>query len=250
MKGWRSGRGRWIVVAGLVGAVLGLCAGAQTTQTTETSAEQTATPTLGEILQRLQENLDQYDSGVPSFFCDEHVVSRVEPGLPSQNTVTDSVFRLKRVVNPNHTTTLEESREVKTVNGRPATKEKIDGPSIVDGAFEGGLDVVSLNQTACMNYTLERINRNRPSEPIVVRFASVLTPENKGGCLLQENGRGRVLIDPATMQITRMELTTPHHTISPANERGYGAIGGRVGALGGVCAGGAGWKELLDAGHD
>ena len=193
------------------------------------AAQKVETPTLEEVLQRLQANLEQYDSGVPSFFADEHVVSRMVPDLNNRETVTDSVFRLKRVVNPNHTTTLEESREVKTVNGQPAKSQEMDGPSIVSGAFEGGLAVVSLNQTSCMNYTLERMKRNDAQAPIVVRFASVLTPENKGGCLLQENGRGRVLIDPATMQITRMELTTPHHTIIPGDEMGYGARGPLVG---------------------
>jgi len=163
---------------------------------------------------------------VPSFFCDEHVVSRMVPDIHDQETVTDSVFRLKRVVNADHTTTLEESREVKTVNGRPATTQEIGGPSIVRGAFEGGLAVVSLSQQSCMNYTLERAKRNDAKAPIVIRFVSVLTSENKGGCLLQENGRGQVYIDRATMQITRMELTTPHHTIIPGDEMGYGAIVG------------------------
>jgi hypothetical protein len=231
MKGWRSGRGRWIAVAGLLGAVVGLRTGtAQTTETTaqkgQTSKQKTETPALEEILQRLESNLSQYDSGVPSFFCDEHVVSRMVPDIHDQETVTDSVFRLKRVVNADHTTTLEESREVKTVNGRPATTQEIGGPSIVRGAFEGGLAVVSLSQQSCMNYTLERAKRNDAKAPIVIRFVSVLTPENKGGCLLQENGRGQVYIDRATMQITRMELTTPHHTIIPGDEMGYGAIVG------------------------
>jgi hypothetical protein len=148
------------------------------------------------------------------------------PDVHDQETVTDSVFRLKRVVNADHTTTLEESREVKTVNGRPATTQEIGGPSIVRGAFEGGLAVVSLSQQSCMNYTLERAKRNDAKAPIVIRFVSVLTSENKGGCLLQENGRGQVYIDRATMQITRMELTTPHHTIIPGDEMGYGAIVG------------------------
>ena len=231
MKGWRSGRGRWIAVAGLLGAVVGLRTGtAQTTETTaqkgQASTQKTETPALEEILQRLESNLSQYDSGVPSFFCDEHVVSRMVPDVHDQETVTDSVFRLKRVVNADHTTTLEESREVKTVNGRPATTQEIGGPSIVRGAFEGGLAVVSLSQQSCMNYTLERAKRNDAKAPIVIRFVSVLTPENKGGCLLQENGRGQVYIDHATMQITRMELTTPHHTIIPGDEMGYGAIVG------------------------
>jgi hypothetical protein len=64
-----------------------------------------------------------------------------------------------------------------------------------------------------MNYTLQRTNRNDAKTPIILHFASVLTPENSGECLLHENGKGRVLIDPATMQVRRMELTTPHHTI-------------------------------------
>jgi hypothetical protein len=189
-------------------------------------AQKMETPTLEGILQRLQENLNQYDSGVPSFFADEHVVSRLVPDVHDQETVTDSVFRLKRILNADRSTTLEESREVKTVNGQSAKSQEMGGPSIVHGAFEGALTVVSLSQTACMNYTLERTKRNDAQAPIVVRFASVLTAENKGGCLLQENGRGQVYIDRATMQITRMELTIPHHTIIPGDEMGHGAIMG------------------------
>ena len=234
MTSWRLGRGRWIAAAGVIAIAMGVRAGAAQQNSaansdSQSKAQKTATPTLGEILQRLQENLDQYDSGVPSFFCDEHVVSRMVPDVHNQQTVTDSVFRLKRTAKPDHTTILEESREVKTVNDQPATKQEIDGPSIVRGAFEGGLAVVSLNQTSCMNYTLQRINRNDAKAAIIIHFASVLTPENSGGCLLHENGRGRVLIDPATMQVTRMELTTPHHTIIPGDKMGYGSSGAIMG---------------------
>jgi hypothetical protein len=176
-------------------------------------AQRAKTPTLEEILQRLETNLKHYDNSVPSLFCDEHAISQVEPGLPNQNTTTDSVFRLKRTANSDHTTTLVESREIKNVDGKPATKQNMDGPTLLSGAFEGGLAVVSLNQTACMNYALQRINRNRPTELDVVRFATVLTPQNSANCLLQENSKGRVFIDPASMQITHLELTTPRHTI-------------------------------------
>jgi hypothetical protein len=179
---------------------------------------------LEQVILRLQKNLDQYDADVPSFFCDEHVVSRMVPDLHDRETVTDSVFRLKRALNSDHTTTLEESREVKTVNGQPAKSQEMDGPSLLGGAFEGGLAVVSVSQQACMNYTLERTRRNDPKAPIIVRFSSVLTPENKGDCLLHEDGKGRVFIDPATMQISRMELTTPHHIIIP--EDSYSPVKG------------------------
>lgn len=184
-------------------------------------------PTLDEILQRLDANLNHYDTSVPSLFCDEHVISQVEPSVRNQDTITDSVFRLKRTANPNHTTTLVESREIKNVNGKPAASQDMDGPTLLDGAFEGGLAVVSLDQTACMNYTLQRTNRKRPTDPYIVRFATVLTPQNSAHCLLQENSKGRVFIDPASMQITRLELTTPRHTIMPGNASRSPVVGKR-----------------------
>jgi hypothetical protein len=64
------------------------------------------TPTLGEILRRLEANLSRYDTGLPSIFCDEHAVSRVIPTVRDQDTVTQSIFRVKRMPNPDHTTTL------------------------------------------------------------------------------------------------------------------------------------------------
>jgi hypothetical protein len=191
-------------------------------------AQRAKKPILEEILQRLETNLNHYDTLVPSFFCDEHAISQVEPNQPHQDTITDSVFRLKRTPNPDHTTTLVESREIKNVNGKPATSQNMDGPTLLNGAFEGGLDIVSLDQTSCMNYTLQRINKNRPAEPYIIRFATVLTPQNSAGCLLQENSKGRAFIDPASMQITHLELTTPHHTIIPGNPHTSPVIGQRV----------------------
>jgi hypothetical protein len=172
-------------------------------------AQRASVPTLEEILQRIDANLNHYDAGVPSFFCDEHVVSQVEPGLRNQDTITDSVFRLKRTPNPDHTTTLVESREIKKVDGKPATSQDMDGPTLLSGAFEGGLAVVSLNQTACMNYALQRISRNRSTEPYVLSFATVLTPRNSAECLLQENSKGRVFIDPASTIIPANPYTSP-----------------------------------------
>ena len=72
----------------------------------------------------------------------------------------------------------------------------MDGPALLSGAFEGGLAIVSLNQTACMSCALQRINRNRPNEPFIVRFATVLTPQDSADCLLQEKSPcgGRVML--------------------------------------------------------
>ena len=178
-------------------------------------AQRAKMPTLDEILHRLEANLNHYDTSVPSLFCDEHVVSQMQPGPRNQDTITDSVFRLKRTANPDHTTTLVESREIKKVDGKPATSQNIDGPTLLSGAFEGGLTFVSLSQHACMDYALQRVKKRRTAAPYIIRFNTALTPQNSASCILQEKSKGRVFIDPASMQITHLELTTPHHVIIP-----------------------------------
>ena len=176
-------------------------------------------PTLDQILNRLDANLNRYDTRLPSLFCDEHVVSLVAPGQRGEDTITDSVFRLRRTPSPaDHTTTLVESREIKRVNNKPPASQtpasqNLDGPTTLSGAFEGALAVVDRKQSACMTYDLEPINPKHLSVPYIVRFSTALTPENSAACLLQEDSHGRVLIDPASMQIKRLELTTPVHTI-------------------------------------
>ena len=68
-----------------------------------------------------------------------------------------------------------------------------------------------------MSYKLKPIKANRPNDLYTVEFATLPARERPDDCLLQEDGKGRVYIDPATMQITRMELTAPNHIISPAS---------------------------------
>lgn len=191
-------------------------------------AQRPNTPTLNGILQRLEANLNHFDTSVPSFFCDEHVISKVESDQSNRDTVTDSIFRLKRTVNPDHTTTLVESRDIKTVNGKPATSQSMDGPSLLRGAFEGGLDVVSANQIGCMHYELPRMDSKRSNDPYRIRFSTALKPQNSASCLLQEKSTGHALIDPASLQITHLEITTPRHTIIPGNAYVSPVIGKRV----------------------
>ena len=194
-------RGFWVV------ALLGISVGM--------GAQQKA-PTLGEVLQRLEANLNAYDAGVPSLFCDEYVLSsRTQPHQRDDRTAMDSVFRLKRTPRADGTTVLVESREIKRVNGRAATPEAVPVPTMLTGIFEGGLAVVSVDQTSCMNYKLER--RKSPGE-IVVSFATLLTPSNTAGCFLQEKSKGRVVIDAASMQVKRLEIETPRHVFDDGNE--------------------------------
>ena len=189
-------------------------------------AQKAKTPTLDEILQRLEGNLNHYDKSLPSLFCNEYVVSQVKSGGTERETVTDSVFRLKRAENPDHTASLVESREIKTVDGKPADSVPMRRlPSQVNGVFEGAFAVVSLGEKRCMRYSLEPAHGNGADEPYVVDFATALTRENNAECLLHEKSKGRVFLDPASMQITHFEMTTPHHLIIPGDQGGWPVVG-------------------------
>jgi len=179
-------------------------------------AQQTYPPTLDEILLRLEGNLHRYQAEVPNFFCSEHVVSLLVYGKNHQSTVTDSIFRLRRTLEPGRAATLGESREIQAVNGTPTEQKQIDGPLIVTGVFSGGLDTVSLSQKACMSYTLQPITPEHSGGPYIISFATLPDNQHTSGCVLREDATGRVFINPTTMQVTRMELTAPHHTIMPA----------------------------------
>jgi hypothetical protein len=172
-------------------------------------AQQAATPTLDEILLRLENNLDHYDKQVPNFFCSEHIVSSLIYAKKHQYTVTDSVFRVTR----NLSGTLIEEHEIKAVNGSPASGEHVGGPVSLGGVFSGGLDAVSLRQKICMSYALLPIQPGHSDEPHVIEFATLPDTKHWAGCVLKEEGTGRVFIDPVTMQVRRMELMAPRHSI-------------------------------------
>ena len=170
-------------------------------------------PKLEDILRALQANLESYDKDVPSFFCDEHAVSEMFPGTRRDIAVTDSVFRLKREEDANHTTSFLESREPKSANSVPTVTPSPDPPAVIDGIFEGALAIVSANQQACMRYEL----RKPRDGAIVIEFNTQFNGEKgtrpRQNCLLQEKAHGRAYIDPATLQIKRLELTAPRHVI-------------------------------------
>jgi len=206
---WRSTKGRWIAVVLLLCVPVGFGAAV---------AQQTKTPTLTEILQRLEDNLHRYNTLVPSFFCDEHAVATTSPDPQQESSITISTFRLMRMPTPvpDGKSILEESREVRMVNEKPATGDRVSGPAVLSGAFSSGLALVSLGQQACMRYTLKPDVQNSSSKPYIVEFASVPARKRSDDCLMHEDVTGRVLIDRDTMQVMHLEFTVPHHLIGTA----------------------------------
>lgn len=182
-------------------------------------AQPRANLTLDDIVARLQSNLDEYERSVPSFLADERIDSIMRQFAqrgavaPNYETIAESVFRMKRNLDPaGNTVSLDESREIRTIDGKPANGRDIDAPAMVVGAFSGGLAFVSKEEQACSRYTLEPV---KPRKNIVVRFAYLPAQQRPKDCILTEDGSGSVTIDPASMQIVRIEIKVPHHVVTP-----------------------------------
>src|ERR1700751_3733511 len=62
-----------------------------------------------------------------------------------------------------------------------------------------------------MRYTLHPIEGGAP---YVIEFATLPDNQLRRDCAIWEDGAGRVLVAPVTMQVTRMELEVPHHKIT------------------------------------
>jgi len=205
---------RWLRAAALAGAIAPLSLPAQP-------------PSLEEIVARLQANLDAYETSIPSFLCDEHLDSEVHQfgarGASAQNfqTIADSVFRLRRQPEPGRQAyVLNESRDPKVIDGKPAEGHELDPPLMIQGAFSGGFAFVSTDEQKCMSYKIERL---KPNQPFIIHFETLPDSTSSPDCILREAGSGRVFIDPASMEIERVEITVPHHVVHPAQDNGVPA---------------------------
>lgn len=169
------------------------------------------TPSLQEILIRLQENYWDYLATVPDFFADEHVVSSLkQEGSRDVKTTTDSVFRLQRVSAVGEAATFNESREVKLVNKKPAKGDQLSGPAIFAGGFSTANGMVSLEMSRCFDYTLEPPAEFNKAPALVIAYVLKrdLTPDDN--CPTEKQS-GRAWFDPATLHPLRVESTVPSH---------------------------------------
>jgi hypothetical protein len=131
----------------------------------------------------------------------------------------DSMFRLKRFSSDGKTADLIESREIKAVDHQPAVKDQsLIGPAILTGAFSRAPNVFAPEVKECYDYRLLP-KRHNPEVAVLFLHADVLvleyaikSPPPAGvQCPVREQTRGRAFIDPASMQIVRLEQQRPHH---------------------------------------
>jgi hypothetical protein len=182
-------------------------------------AQQSNQPSLEQVFTQLQQNMETYLTGVPDFFADEHVDSSMEQANYDGKiiTVTDSVFRLRRVDDGRHTT-LEESREIKAVNQkRPKNEMTLTGPAVFRGAFSNGIRLVSLDMTSCFEYQRVADARMNGVNAIVVTFTALADAAFNNAC--PRVNEGRAYVDPQSFRLLRVEARVPNHEIT------FGVVG-------------------------
>jgi hypothetical protein len=172
-----------------------------------TAFAQQPPPALDQLLSRVEINTEQYKDTVPSFVCDEHITSQERrDGKLKHETTIDALFRVTRSGE-----TLEESREVKAINGEPSSTKKLNMPISFSGGFSGALaKFLSAERRQCFDY------RPDPSAPAssdteAFTFTANEAAAKQPACsTIQPGTTGRFVVDSATMQVTHIERTVPN----------------------------------------
>lgn len=170
---------------------------------------QQASPILDQILTRVEANTEQYKASVPSFLCDEHITSReLHNGELKHETTVDAVFRVTR--STAQTGTLNESREVKTIDGKPSSNGKINMPISFSGGFSGALDkFLSADHRRCFDYEADS-SAATPAGTAAFTFVAREAVANDPACFsIQPGTTGKFVIDLAAVQVTHIERTVP-----------------------------------------
>ncbi len=174
---------------------------------------------LDQILARVHENFEAYLAAIPSIFADEHLVSSMSAhdegeGHIGLNAATDSIFRLSRNDAENRPVHLDESREIRTLDKHPVPPgQLLTGPVVILGAFGYGSSFLSPDLKRCYDYRLLTNQRLHGASVLVVEYA--LKPSVPTGylCPIAEQNAGRAFLDPASMQVVRIEQKRPRHEL-------------------------------------
>ena len=181
---------------------------------------------LESLLAALEEHVQDYAHSVPSFLCKEHVVSEMEPTpTPGGSTriVTDSVFRVRRTLEPDGQTTLKESHALQAVDGKPAPADATEetaqliAPMAVFGIFSNGLSLVAAPAQECFRFKLHPARPGHPKDRIAIEFDELPPQQRASDCPTNGSISGRAQVDQASLRVLRLDTKTRDHI----NQQGF-----------------------------
>jgi len=170
---------------------------------------QQAAPSIEQLLSRIETNTELYMASVPSFLCDEHITSQeLHDGRLKHETTVDAVFRVTRSASP--TGNLNESREVKAIDGKPASNAKINMPISFSGGFSGALEkFLSADHRQCFDYAPDPTAKSPVGTAAFTFVAHEAVAKDPACALIQPGTTGRFVIDTAAVQVIHIERTVP-----------------------------------------
>jgi hypothetical protein len=167
---------------------------------------QQAPVAIDQILSQLEVNTEKYTASVPSFICDEHITSQeIHAGKIKHETSAEATFRVSR--SAREVGLLEESREVRAVDGRSSDGKKLNMPLAINGGFSGVLTkFFSVSHQQCFSYRQENSSAGSLAFSFVANDGSLEEPACRS---IQRGTTGKVSVDSAAMQVTHIERTVP-----------------------------------------
>jgi hypothetical protein len=162
---------------------------------------------LDRTLSQIEVNTRLYSVTVPSFICDKHIVSQeVHEGKIKREITVDAVFSVTR--STAKANTLEESRAVKLVDGKPALNKNVKMPLSFSGGFSGALNkFLSSDHRLCFEYAADA---STPSPKGIAAFTFAAKPATAGNpacASIQPGTTGRFTVDTESMQVIHIERT-------------------------------------------
>ena len=146
--------------------------------------------------------------------CDERVTSnKTVAGKITRQTITESSFTgvQQKSMEGRHSLEYTESREVKSVNGKPVPKGgKLKGPYILGGGFSSVLSMTfAPKNMAFHNYKVVGAETLAGRTLLAVEFATKNDQKELwafwGGKAYLQKDTGKAWLDPATMQAGRLD---------------------------------------------
>jgi hypothetical protein len=168
---------------------------------------------LEQVLESVQAHVGEFAHSLPDFICDETITSRELMGRKVKHeTIIESAFtgRQNKVENGKP---FIETREIKTVNGRPASPgQEPKAPFLYGGGFSSVLVAVfSAENAPYFSYSLAGTDTLEGRAALVIKFE---TRNGQKRLLYRDlfnqrsylNGKGKAWIDPESMNVMRLEL--------------------------------------------
>jgi hypothetical protein len=166
------------------------------------------TPTIEEILARVQTNTGQFARSLPDFVCDEKVTSKALRKGQAVETTVESRFMGRQEKSGRMTFT--ESREVRSVDGKEAgPREKLKGPFLFAGGFSSLLDLTfAANHVAHHTYKIVGEERVLGRPLLVVEFATRSGQDAMKilhyGKPVAASDKGKAWIDRESLQVVKI----------------------------------------------